>query len=80
MLMMTVTLGLIGCSSTREPNVVIAPTYSYVQADLANGGDVQTAQAAQERPLVATAGKLPPLPEAPGFETYVLIPTDPINR
>ncbi len=68
----------VGCASSRTPNVVIAPSYSYVQADIANGvSDTQqvVATAAPAR-LSSATHKLPPLPAAPGFDTYVMAPTN----
>lgn len=77
-----VAFSLIGCSSAREPHVVIAPTYSYVQYDLAHGIDTiksaDTPATASVRPAVA---KLPPTPAAPGFTTLVFVDSDePVTR
>ncbi len=71
---MGVATGLAGCSSARNPHVVIAPSYSYVQADLALGVEADTvADASSEDRLAA---KLPPMPAAPGFDTLVFVETD----
>lgn len=74
-------LGLVGCGATRPPQVVIAPTYSYVQADLAAGisiGDDAAVSTVPGTPAVLTSvsSKLPPMPAAPGFETLVYVPAD----
>ncbi len=75
--LLTVAFSLIGCASTREPHVVIAPTFSYVQYDLAHGVDAiesaDTPATASARPAVA---KLPPTPAAPGFTTLVFVDSD----
>lgn len=69
-----VALSLVACSTTREPHVVIAPSYSYVQADLAAGIlPTEIADASRTQPTVA---KLPPTPAAPGFDTLVFVGTD----
>lgn len=70
---------MIGCGAARSPQVVIAPSYSYVQADLA--ADVTTdlaptAVVSPEASLSSASSKLPPIPAAPGFETYVLVPVE----
>ncbi len=76
--LVVVTVAGIGCASNRTPNVVIAPSYSYVQADLANGvsDTQQVATTTAPDRLSSAAAKLPPLPAAPGFDTYVLAPID----
>lgn len=64
-----VAFGLIGCSSARSPHLVIAPSYSYVQADLARG--VESSPIADASSDQRVAVKLPPMPAAPGFDTLV---------
>ena len=79
--LIAVAFGLAGCAVERSPQVVIAPSYSYVQADLAAGvtPDTQSHTVLTSLSRVdvpETLGKLPPLPEAPGFDTLVWVPTD----
>ncbi len=69
-----VVIGLAGCSSARSPHVVIAPSYSYVQADLAMG--VETAKVTGASTDQRVAVKLPPMPAAPGFDTLVFVGDD----
>lgn len=70
-----VAIGLIGCGATREPHVIIAPSYSYVQADLARGIDgTDTIETTATLPAIT---KLPPTPAAPGFDTLVFVEDDP---
>lgn len=64
-----VAFSLIGCSSARSPQLVIAPSYSYVQVDLARGVD-SNAVVGPARGLHVSV-KLPPMPAAPGFDTLV---------
>jgi hypothetical protein len=73
-----VAIGLVGCGATRTPQTVIAPSYSYVQADLAAGinSDLDTADPGDATILTSVSSKLPPIPAAPGFETLVFVPTD----
>ena len=74
-----VALGLIGCGADRSPHLVIAPSYSYVQADLAAGvpADPNAVEVVTtEVSLTSAANKLPPIPAAPGFDTYVLVPAE----
>lgn len=75
---MGVVIGVAGCGATRSPQVVIAPSYSYVQADLAAGisSELDSAEAEQETVLTSVSIKLPPMPAAPGFDTLVFVPTD----
>lgn len=66
---MGLAFGLAGCGTARPPQFVIAPSYSYVQADRAMG-------AARSEATDVTAGriaiaKLPPMPQAPGFASLV---------
>ena len=61
-------LGLAGCGATREPNLVIAPSYSYVQDDLAR--DVKSTLLARDVDDPSLA-KLPPLPSVPLFDPLV---------
>ncbi len=69
-----VATSLVGCGAARKPHVVIAPSYSYVQADLARGIDgTETAEATTALPAIT---KLPPTPAAPGFDTLVFVETD----
>jgi hypothetical protein len=73
-----VAVGLAGCSSTRQPNVVIAPSYSYVQADLTKG--MNYGQVANASPTRSLSAKLPPTPAAPGFDTLVFVESDTIHN
>lgn len=75
---MVVAIGMVGCGATRSPQVVIAPSYSYVQADLAAGikSDLDTLDSGQETVLTSVASKLPPMPAAPGFDTMVMVPVE----
>ncbi len=68
---MGVAFSLAGCSSARAPHVVIAPSYSYVQADLARGA--VNSQVAEVTRGSRVAVKLPPMPAAPGFDTLVFV-------
>ncbi len=74
--LMLIALNTVGCNATREPQTIIEPTYSYVRA----GHTLETTQASVSLRSVHVASsinrisKLPPLPPAPGFETYVLVP------
>ncbi len=65
-----VALSLVGCGSARKPQLIILPSYSYVQTDLAMGveSDVITGSARAQ----SSVAKLPPMPAAPGFESLVL--------
>ncbi len=78
MCLLGVAFGLIGCGAARSPQVVIAPSYSYVRADLAAGVTDQTptADTRPETSLSIASSKLPPIPAAPGFDTYVLVPVE----
>lgn len=71
-------IGMVGCGATRSPQVVISPSYSYVQADLAAGisTELNLVGAGQEAILTSVSSKLPPMPAAPGFDTLVLVPVD----
>jgi hypothetical protein len=71
-------LGLVGCGAARTPQTVIAPSYSYVQADIAAGVSDQalTVSSQTVTVLASVSNKLPPLPKAPGFDTLVMVPTD----
>ena len=69
-----VAFGLAGCSSARAPHVVIAPSYSYVQADLARGVENNLTVDATRGPHLSV--KLPPMPAAPGFDTIVFVGAD----
>ncbi len=69
-----VALSLVGCSSARTPHVVIAPSYSYVQADQARGIELAVATDASSESRLAI--KLPPMPAAPGFDTLVFVGDD----
>ena len=75
---MGVVIGMVGCGATRSPQVVIAPSYSYVQADLAAGisTELDTVEARHETVLTSVSSKLPPMPAAPGFDTLVLAPVE----
>ena len=75
---MAVAAAGVGCGATRSPNVVIAPSYSYVKADLTTGVSDSGPVAVSTRTdrLSSASHKLPPLPAAPGFDTYVMVPTD----
>ena len=76
--MLGVVIGMVGCGATRSPQVVISPSYSYVQADLAAGisTELDLADAGHETVLTSVSGKLPPMPAAPGFDTLVLAPVE----
>ncbi len=69
-----VAFGLAGCGSARTPHMVIAPSYSYVQADLAMG--VETGRVVDASSETRMASKLPPMPAAPGFDTLVFVGAD----
>jgi hypothetical protein len=73
-LLLGVALSLTGCASARSPQQVIAPTYSYVQADLAMGVDSGAVLTTVTRKPLAR--RLPPTPAAPGFDTLVFAGTD----
>lgn len=76
--MLGVAVGMLGCGATRSPQVVIAPSYSYVQADLAAGvsAELDLVDAGSETVLTSVSSKLPPMPAAPGFDTLVLVPVE----
>jgi len=67
-------IGLAGCGTARAPHVVIAPSYSYVQADLAMG--LETNPTADASSVDRLTAKLPPMPAAPGFDTLVFVEND----
>ncbi len=72
-------LSLVGCGASRTPHTVIAPSYSYVQADPSAIERAANQTATAQSPSVALVDKkLPPIPAAPGFDvqTYVLVPTE----
>lgn len=73
-----VVIGMVGCGATRSPQVVIAPSYSYVQSDLAAGTstELDLVDAGQGTVLASVSNKLPPIPAAPGFDTLVMGPVD----
>ncbi len=75
---MGVVVGLAGCGATRVPQVVIAPSYSYVQADLAAGvsPELDPVDGGRETVLTRFSSKLPPMPAAPGFDTLVMVPVE----
>jgi len=67
-MLFAVGMSLAGCGTTREPLVVITPSYSYVQDDLARGVESYT----PTRHIAAsTISKLPPLPSVPLFDPLV---------
>ena len=76
MCLLGVAIAVVGCGAARSPQVVIAPSYSYVQADLAAGvTDHNPGTVTQPTTSLSIASsKLPPIPAAPGFDTYVLVP------
>jgi len=61
-------ISLAGCVATREPILLIAPSYSYVQDDLARGVDSSTLA---RHAGVSTIAKLPPIPSVPLFDPLV---------
>jgi hypothetical protein len=66
-------MGLAGCSATREPNLVIAPSYSYVQDDRARGVQSATRTSHTDDPSFT---RLPPLPSVPLFDPLVFRGSD----
>ena len=60
-------LTMVGCASSRDPILVIAPSYSYVQDDLARANE----RVAPVDSSAASIAKLPPLPSAPLFDPLV---------
>lgn len=78
MCLLGVALAVIGCGAARNPHVVIAPVYSYVQADLAAGITEHNPVAVSQptTSLSSVTHKLPPIPAAPGFDTYVMVPVE----